>query len=124
MKLIIISSLLFSLNVFAKDKNESRLPASVSQQTITCTVGDGKEASTLKTLSAVLKKSSEASINQEIGDYRIMAYYMPQVNKVTIGVIEKVSGTTASTLMGLDMQVGNLFASKNGQSVDLNCYVK
>ncbi len=108
----------------AKDKPELRQPASTSQQSVICTVGDGKAGTEPKVISAALKKNGSASIDQEIGDYRIMAFWMAQISKVSIGVIEKVSATSASTFISENMQVGSLFASKSGQSVDLNCYVK
>ena len=123
---IILASLIVSgsISAMAKEKVELRQPASTSQQNIICTVGDGKVNTTPKTISAGLNKTSSASIDQEIGDYRILAIWVSQINKMSIGVIEKVSGITASTLINDNLQVGSLFVSKNGQSVDLNCYIK
>ena len=123
-KFLLTGITIFSFASFAKEKPLLRQPASAAQRSVVCYVGDGKEASKPKLITATLKKTSEPSIDQEIGDYRIMAYWIPQANKLTIGVTEKVSSTTASTLVGENSQVGNLFASKNGQSIDLNCYIQ
>ena len=98
------------------------LSSVANAENIVCSVGDGKEASTPKVISASLDKSKAASIDQAIGDFRVMAFWIPELNSVTIGVIEQTNGITASTI--LKNGAGGLFVSKNGQTVDLNCTVK
>jgi len=95
-----------------------------ASENIVCTIGDGKAATEPKVISAAINRNGIASIDQEIGDYRIMAFWIEQIGKVRIGVVERVSATSASTLLSGDKQTGSLFASKNGQSVDLNCSVQ
>ena len=51
-----------------------------------------------------------------------MAFWMPEIGSVNIGVLEQTNLISASTI--LKDGTGSLFVSKNGQSIDLNCTVK
>ena len=118
---VITSILILSCVSFADDIVSLRQPASL-QQAVVCTLGDGKAGTSPKTISMPLIKSSTPSINQQVGDYKILAQWIPQANSMSVGVIETVSGTTASTYFN-ESSSGSLFVSKNHQSVDLNCHI-
>ena len=123
MKFLLVVSVLLATNLaFAKKKTTLRVPASVESQKVVCTVGDGKEGTEERTISKTLKKNHSPSIDEVIGDFRIMAQWMPGSNALTIGVIEEKSLISSSTLVSEKNKVGNLFVVKNGQNVDLSCY--
>lgn len=88
-------------------------------ENIVCNVGNGKMNSEPVVITAPLNKSSGSSIDQTIGDFRILAMWMPDANLLAIGVIELTTTMSASTL--LKNGSGSLFVSKLGQTVDLNC---
>lgn len=98
--------------------------ALATKQMVVCNIGDGKEGSQEKVISAALIKAPQPTIDQEIGDFRLLAQWMPEGNVLSIGVIEKVSTLSASTLIREDKKIGSLFVSKTAQSIDLNCYIK
>lgn len=123
MKFLLVLFLIIVTNlVWAKSKTVLRVPASVESQNIACTVRDGKEDSEVKTISKKLKKSDTPSIDETIGDFRIMAQWVPAFSGVSVGVIEEKSSIVSSTVLLEKNKVGNLFVAKNGQTVDLNCY--
>lgn len=123
MKFLMAFVILMTTNlVLAKSKVSLRKPASIESQQVLCTVGDGKEDSDVKTISKPLKKSDSPSIDEVVGDFRIMVQWLPEINALNVGVIEEKSTISSSTIVYEKSKVGSLFVAKNGQSVDLSCY--
>jgi hypothetical protein len=124
MKLFLVLTFLMATSLAsAKGKVILRAPASMDKQTVVCTVGDGKENSEAKTISKPLKISdSESSIDEVIGDFRILAQWTQGANALSVGMIEEKSLISSSTLLFEKNKVGTLFVAKNGQTVDLSCY--
>jgi|GEM_PF-6212378 len=98
--------------------------ASFASENIVCALNDGTENSKEKIITAPLLKDEKPSIKLKVGDFQIMAQWVPAFNMVSMGVIEIKSLISASTLIKDPRAGANIFAAKNGQTVDLDCRIE